>query len=273
MVSIYEYDDYRTYLQAALPVKGAERGARNRLAEVLNCQKGFISQVLSGKNHFSLEHGARISQFLKLDETEEEFFLLLLHLGRAGSKELEKFYQKRIALIRERRRQVHERIRAKSDLSESEQAIYYSSWHYTAVHMCLMIPHLRTKTAISKTLGVSTVAVNRVIEFLISVGLAKDEGDKISSGPARSHLSAESPLVAKHHVNWRMRAIDSLDHIRPRDLHYSLVMSISENAAEKIREILLKAIQENEPIMKAAEDKTIYALNLDLFAIADRIEA
>jgi len=64
-----------------------------------------------------------------------------------------------------------------------------------------------------------------------------------------------------------MRAIESLDAPQERDLHYSLVMSISDEAAEKIREALLKTVQEIEPVLKAAEDKTVYTLNLDLFGL------
>ncbi len=138
--AVYDFSDYRAYLQMALPVSGEERGSRNRFAEALNCQKGFISQVLGGSVHFSPEHAIKISRFLKHDPDEEEFFLLLVHLGRAGSHELVGFYKKKIGETLERRKQIKERIKAGSGLSESDQMLYYSTWHYTAIHMCLMVP-------------------------------------------------------------------------------------------------------------------------------------
>ncbi len=248
-------------------MEGPLRGARNRLADALNCQKGFISQVLSGRSHFSLEHGMRICRFLNLDPQEEEFFLLLLHLGRAGSKELEGFYERRLGEIREKRQEIKERIRSNSELSEAEQMTYYSSWHYAAVHMCLYLPQARTRAAITDLLGVSPQLLARVLDFLVSVGIARQEGDEFLSGPTRFHVSKDSPFVSRHHTNWRMRAIDSLDAPSKQDLHYSLVMSLSHEAAEQIREILLKGIQDIEPVLKAAEDKTIYALNIDLFGL------
>ncbi len=267
MKAIYEYTDYRDFLKAALPTHGPKRGSRNRLAEELNCQKGYISQSLSGLSHFSLEHGIKISRFLSLDGHEEEYFLLLLHKGRAGSKDLEKFYDKKLLEIQEKRKQIKERIRAHSDLSETEQMTYYSSWLYTAVHMCLMVPELQSKSAISTFLGIGTQTVAKTLDFLIQVGLAKQDGEKITAGSARIHLPSQSHLVAKHHTNWRMRAIDSLDNAKEQDLHYSLIMSISEKAGDEIREILLKAIQDTEPVMKAAEDKHVYSLNVDLFSL------
>lgn len=62
-----------------------------------------------------------------------------------------------------------------------------------------------------------------------------------------------------------MQAIVSLDQQRANDLHYSLIMSLSEEAAEKIKGAFLQTIHEIEPILKAAKDETVYALNLDLF--------
>jgi uncharacterized protein (TIGR02147 family) len=265
---VYDYGDYKDYLRAALPISGEGRGSRNRLAETLNCQKGFVSQVLGGLVHFSLEHAVKISHFLEHDPGEEEFFLLLVHLGRSGSRDLSEFYRKKMDEILERRKQVKERIKAGSGLSESDQILYYSSWHYTAIHMCLMVPHLRTRKAMSEYLGLSGEAVSRVLNFFLSRGLAEQKGSEFGAGPTRIHLPADSPLISKHHANWRMQAVNSLDHQKPTDLHYSLIMSLSEEAAEKIRNILLDSVQEIEPVLKAARDETVYALNMDLFNVS-----
>lgn len=266
--TIYEFTDYREYLKAALPVSGEGRGSRNRLAETLNCQKGFVSQVLGGLTHFSPEHAIKISRFLSHDSEEEEFFLLLIHLGRSGSFDLSEFYKRKIKEILDRRKQIKGRIKTDQALSEADQTLYYSSWHFTAIHMCLMVPELRTRKAMSEYLGLSTEMVSRVLSFFVSRGLAEQKGGEYFSGPTRIHLPSDSPLVAKHHTNWRMQAIQSLDRQLPRDMHYSLIMSLSEEAAEKVRTILLNSVQEIEPVLKAAKDETVYALNLDLFNVS-----
>jgi hypothetical protein len=130
-----------------------------------------------------------------------------------------------------------------------------------------MIPGLNSSQAIGQFLGLPQNIVSRTLEFLVSVGLAKEKSGEFSSGPARIHLPANSPLVAKHHANWRIRAIESLDQARDNDLHYSLVMSISEDAATQMREILLRALQNMEPIMKKALDEVVYTFNVDLFCL------
>ena len=265
---LYEFKDYRQYLKAALPVSGEGRGGRNRLAETLNCQKGFVSQVLGGTAHFSPEHAIKISNYLNHDPDEEEFFLLLVHLGRSGSHELTAFYQKKLKEILDKRKEVKERIRSSAKLSEADQMLYYSSWHYTAIHMCLMIPHLRTRKAIREYLGLSPEVVARVLTFFTSRGFAEQKGSEFLAGSTRIHLPSDSPLISKHHANWRMQAISSLDNQGMNDMHYSLVMSLSEDAAEKIRSILLNSVQEIEPVLKAAKDEKVYGLNIDLFHIS-----
>jgi len=46
-----------------------------------------------------------------------------------------------------------------------------------------------------------------------------------------------------------------------------MVTSISESAATEMREKILKMIQDLEPVIKKAEDRVVYNLNLDFFKI------
>lgn len=272
-MNVFEFTDYRSFLKRALPVAGPGRGARTKLAEALGCQNGFVSLVLSGGAHFSLEHAVKISKFLQHDHEEREFFLLLVHLARAGSKELENYYQENIQKILGARREIKSRIKEQSTLNDADRLHYYSSWHFTAVHMCLLIPSLRSKEAMAHYLHLSPQIIANVLKFFVTCGLAIQKGGLFYCDPnTRIHLPADSPLVAKHHTNWRMRAIDSLDRNGKVDLHYSSVMSISQDAAEKIRAILLQAIENCEPVIRDAKDEGIYTVTLDLFGIGDATE-
>lgn len=119
----------------------------------------------------------------------------------------------------------------------------------------------------SDFLNLPVEIVSQVLSFFVRRGFAEQKGNEFFAGETRIHLPEDSPLVSRHHANWRMKAITSLDDKRPNDLHYSLVMSLSEEAAEKIRTILLQSVQEIEPVLKVAKDETVYALNIDLFHI------
>ncbi|MGK5085548.1 TIGR02147 family protein [Bdellovibrionota bacterium FG-1] len=268
--TLFDFKDYRSYLKYVLPTGGHLRGSRIRLAEALGVQKGFISAVLHDKGEFSLEQAFRISRFLAHSEEEREFFLLLVQMARAGSKDLEGHFLNKINAMLVGRREIRERISTQATLSEADQLVYYSSWHYTAIHMCLMISGLRTPDGIARYLGLPTRAVSKILAFFVKTGLAEQRGTAYIAGPTRIHIASDSHFVSKHHTNWRMQAIQSMDRTQSEDLHYSLVMSISKGAAEKIREILLNSIQTTEPVIREAKDEGVYAMTIDLFSLNAR---
>ncbi len=263
--TVFDFKDYQSYLRSALPTSGPSRGARTRLADALGCQNGFISLVLSGSAHFSTEHAMTVGKFLKHSEAEQDYFLLLICHARAGSKDLQIHYQKKIDEVSTKRREIRERIQVRTELSEASQARYYSSWHYTAIHMALFTLGVQTPEKIASTLEIPLPKVQGVLDFLIQCGLVETKGNRMIVKPSRTHLPADSPLIARHHSNWRMRAIQSLDHVHASDLHYSAVFSLSREGAEKVRTLLLEVLQESEPIIRNGKDETVYAMALDWF--------
>jgi uncharacterized protein (TIGR02147 family) len=263
--TLFDFKDYRPYLKEAFPTHGTNRGSRARLAAALGVWKGFVSSVIHGDADFSLEQAYRVSHHLSHTDDEREYFLLLILKARAGSKDLEKHFAERIDAIQKKREEIRERIGATSGISDTDKMTYYSSWHYTAMHMCLMVPALQTPPAMAKYLGVPLEKIAKMLEFFIKSGLAEQKGNTYVVGPTRIHISSDSPFVSKHHSNWRMQAIQALDRDRKEDLHYSSVMSISKEAAENIRELILRTIEETEPIIREAKDERIVALTFDLF--------
>lgn len=267
VINLYNFRDYRAYLSEALPTRGQERGSRVKLADTIGVQKGFISAVLHGKAELSLEQAFRVSHFLAHTSEEREYFLLLIQRARAGSQELSGFFDGKIEEIQVRRQEIRERINVKADLSGADELTYYSSWHYTGVHMCLMIPSLRSPASMSQYLGLPLQQIVKILEFFVKNGLAEQQGSSFVTGATRMHLPATSPLVAKHHTNWRIQAIQSLDRDDKTDLHYSSVMSISRGAAENIKKILLDSIEAIEPTIRQARDESVHALTMDLFEL------
>ena len=262
---IYGYSDYKAYLNASLPSKGEGRGARTRLAQALGCQPGFISLVLSGKGDLSLEHGIQVAQFLALDETEKDFLLLLIQKERAGSVVLKNHFVQQLKKIQSEKKEVKSRIQANHALSEEEQQQYYQSWYLTAIHMCTMIPSFRTPRAIAEYLHISYETARQAIEKLKFMGLVTQEGTQLKATQKRIHLGEKNLALKSHHTNWRLRALDSLNQQTETDLHYTSVMSISAEVAGQIRQLLLKSIQDSEPLIKGAQDEAVYTLAIDLF--------
>jgi uncharacterized protein (TIGR02147 family) len=266
--AVFDFEDYRAYLQQALPVRGKERGLRTRLATALGCQNAFVSQVLSGYADFSLEHAYKTSRFLLLEREERDFFLLLVQRARAGSHELREHFSEKMAEIREKRREISQRVKhAPVEWTEADRTLYYSSWHYAAVHICLVTKGRQSRRDLAVYLKLPEERVGRVVADLQKMGLAKEEGGRLLGRYDRMHLPADAPQINQHHGNWRMQAIASLDRATEADLHYSLVMSASKSAVEELRRRILNMIQDFEPTLKAAADEDVYVFTTDLFSL------
>ncbi len=223
---------------------------------------------MNGKAAFTLEHALLISDFLGHTEIEREYFLLLVQKDRAGSVRLQKYFQQKIERIRTKRNQISAVVKeASKSLSPEDQVIYYSHWIYTALHMALMIPDLQNRDALRKYLGVTAKRINSAIEFLVRAGLATETRGKVKIGPNRIHLPENSPLINRHHANWRVQALGALDDPQAKDLHYSAIISISEPGAKKVRDLLLELVKNSDEIIMNAQDEAVYNLNLDFYCL------
>jgi uncharacterized protein (TIGR02147 family) len=262
---LFDHDDYRRYLRIALDEGHAARGRRSRLAQFLKCQTSFISQVLSGRSHLSLEHALRASEFLAHTGEERDFFMLLVQKAKAGSKELEIYYGAQIEQARSCRQVVKERIKVKDELKLQDQITYYSAWWYGAVHVLCALPGTQTREQIAAKLSLPVEVVEKTLSFLEEKGLISENGGRYGIGKRRIVLGSSSPLLPRHHANWRMRAMQSVDHAKATDLRYSGVIALSRQDAARVRSVLLDALQKSEAILKETDEEAPYVMLMDLF--------
>lgn len=119
---IYDFEDYRRYLNHYIvhqPRNG--RGIKNKIALFLGSPTSHISQVLSGKTHFTLEQTEELNGFLQHTEDEAHYFLLLVQAGRAGTVNLKKRIEKERQNILKKRSFLKERLGVASSVSEQDQ--------------------------------------------------------------------------------------------------------------------------------------------------------
>lgn len=262
---LFEFLDYKDYLSKM--AISYPRGFKKRLSVLAGCQTAYVSHVLNGKAHFSWEQAEAISTGIGHSDDEKEYFLMLLTYCTSGTLTLKKFIKARLDRIKESRLSIKERVKVKESLSREDQAKYYSAWYYAAIHVMLTISSFQTKEAIATYLKINPKLVKEVLDFLISVRLASKSGNKYITGSAKIHLEKDSPLISKHHTNWRMAAIRSFENDNVDNLHFSSVFTLTEKDAEQIRNILLKAIENGVEVIKQAEEEITMAMTVDFFKI------
>jgi uncharacterized protein (TIGR02147 family) len=267
-LSIYEYKDYKKYVLDWIQTRANEgRGQRKQLADAIGCQTPFITHVLSGNYHFSAEQAEACSTWMGLNETESEFFILLVLKQRAGTRGLEVLFGRQISERRENATVLKKRLNITETLSPEVQMIYYSSWHYSAIHIALLIPSLRSIDALQKYFALPMPRVTEVVDFLVDHGLVEQNKNLFKVSRSMIHLAKGSPLLNQHHSHWRLRAIESLQIRNNEDLHYSAAIALSREDFEWVREKLSQLLEQLVARVKDSKDEKLAAMTLDWFEV------
>src|SRR6185312_5178388 len=125
---------YQTYLRSymkTLPKNG--RGEVNRMASYIRVHSSLISQILSGAKDFSLEQAYEMTAYLALNSIEADYFILLVQKARAGTHTLQKYFQRKLDVIKNQSLEISKRIPQDRTLSDFERSVFYSSWLYIAI--------------------------------------------------------------------------------------------------------------------------------------------
>lgn len=266
--SVFDFKDYKKYLEffeSHRPHRG--RGFRAELARSANCQTAYISQVLNGQAHFSLEQAHSINKILFHNKEASQYFITLVEFSRAGTIDLKNYFHELLEEQLQKHLNLKKRFNIKDTLSPEDQSLYFSEWTYAAVHMAITIPQLQNLKTISNFLQISEAKVSKVLQFLISRQLIEQEKEHFKLGTTRMHIGSEEAMIQKHHTNWRLQALKSLESVSDKELHYSSVVSISEEDVLKIKSNLVKEIDNYNSIVKESKEETLYCLAIDFFTL------
>lgn len=267
-LSIYEYKDYKQFLLEWMdraPNKG--RGQRRLLADAIGCQTPFVTHVLNGDYHFSLEQAEACSRWLGLGDAEAEFFVLLVIKHRAGTRGLEKLAERQISSRRESSTILKKRLNIREEMSLENQNTYYGSWYYSAIHMACLNPELQSTEALQKQFGLPLHQLLQALEFLMEHQLIEKTKSGFRALRPVLHLGKDSPLLVQHHMQWRIKAIDAIQRKDSSNLFYSGVASLSNEDYEWMRERLTQLLEDVFHRVKDSKDETLACLNFDLFKI------
>lgn len=267
-MKVFDYTDYRKFLEDSL--KAMPRGGYGQLAKIaqaLDINPSVVTLVMKGEKHFTLEQAADLASFLELTELETECLLSLVGLARAGKENLKTALKRRLAKLKAQAESLKDRMPAKSEMTEEAKAIFYSSWHYSALRMLSAIEETQSVDAMARKLGLPKAKVKRAVEFLVAHGLCAEKNGNIQVGPQSTHLGEGHELVARHHANWRERAISSLDKAGEGEFFFTSPVTIGKGDIPKVRKILMAAVEEAFKVIEPSPCEEALCFNVDWFRI------
>lgn len=266
-MSIWDFESYKHYLMNKLGPEGTRSGLRKKLAESIPVHTTFVTQVLKGKNDFSLEQAESINSFFDHTDDEAEYFILLILKDRSTNPRLKKRFEKKIRSMRDERLNIQNRLKVDDSISQKDREKFYSSAIYGAIHVLAATPGFQSIDTISEAMRLSKSRTREIINFMLKLGILNETGGKISSGKNHIHLGAESELVLKHHINWRQYTINSLQFLDKEDVHYSACMSLSKKDAFLIKESMLDNLKKNVDIVSKSPEEEAFVMCLDFYKL------
>ena len=266
-MGIYEAEDYKLFVNSWIksqPKSG--HGLMGKMATYLKVNSVIITQVFRGSRELTLEQAFGVSQFLGLNKTESHFFILLVEKARAGTKELRAYYVEQVNTLRSSSKLIKNRVKH-DEVSIQHKTIFYSSWKYSAVRLASSISDLKNSHDIANHLGIDFTTVNQILEFLIEAGLLQMVKGRYELGTSVTHLGHDSPLVNRHHTNWRLQGLRVMENKSEEDLFFSGPMVISTKLAKKIRSDIVSFIQETVKEASSSQSEELHCLGIDWYKI------
>lgn len=264
-MSVFEYGDYKRCVNdwvQAQPKAGY--GVYSRMAEQLGTNSVVISQTFKGDRDLNLEQAAKLCQFMGLGTFETDYFLLLVQKARAGTHELKQILTRQLGEIRNRGQALKNRVKHEQ-LTDEDKALFYSNWYFIATWLAATIPQYSSLRNLSQHFRVPENVLAEVLRFLLDKGLLVKKGTGFDFGVNVTHVPHDSPYVNKHHLNWRMKALQAMDQRKESNLHYTAPMSMSHEVRGKIRDEIVQFIQKQTKVVADSPSEALVCLNIDLF--------
>lgn len=80
-------------------------------------------------------------------------------------------------------------------------------------------------------------------------------------------LPSDSPHIRKHHLNWRLKAMQLIEESAQKNFHYSSVVSMSRADLDKFKELMIQTVGKARELIKSSKEEIVVGYNLDCFEL------
>jgi len=264
--TVFEFSSYKSFMAQMLSAK-TRRGQLTRAAEALNCQRSYLSRVISENLHLTPDHAFKLSRYWKLSHDHAHYFQTLVDFERAGDPEYRTHLKTRLSEMKRKNESVQERA-ARTGLSvDALQVNYFSNWIWSAAHFLTSIPEFQSLGALSQRLALRPEILLGYLKALEAQGFIESKNEKWIYKSGEFHASKDSPLVILHHQNWRNRAVQDAQDFENGAVHFTAVQTVSHADYERLKELLLQFIAEASQIAGPSKPEEGIAITCDLFKV------
>ena len=190
----------------------------------------------------------------------------MVHKERAGTPKLKNIYENQLNQIKQESQKIVHNVPSEIKLKTEDQAVFYSSWEYSAVRMLTFISEFQNIDQISHRLNLSQKRVRQIVDFLIKINLCSEQDGRIVAEVRSTHLENNS-ITMNHHRNWKLKSLEKTTRSENQELLYTAPMSISKKDQSIIKKLLIDTVKKVADTAVESEPETLLCLNIDWFEI------
>ncbi len=266
MQNVFDFDDYREYLNILLKTKG--RGGKLYLAKMIGCSPTHISNVLGKKSPLTLDQAAKIVKIMNFSKYEGRYFFELVNYSRAGNAERKKIVKEILGEIKNDWSMASRCNGDVVEMSDQDIHIYFSSRYYMAIEIITSIPEYQTLEAICSYFSITEKRALKVLDFLCQKHLIRKEGNKFIRGNIDKIFISKNQAVKNNYFRiWRNRAIDSFENQEENNLHLTQILSISKREKENMGKLIVEKLTEIHEKCQKGPSEILTCVNLDFFTV------
>lgn len=268
-MNLFDNDNYRNIIRnwvKSQPSKG--RGQLLEMAELIGTPASVFSQILGGQRDLLPDHAFLLADHMGLLSLEKEYFITLVQIEKASHHQYKKFLKEKKEQLKSESLNLSKRVPHEKILDEKEQQEFYSTWLYSAIRLSCGIGNGFSAEEIKRKFHLSQQRTIHMLDFLVRTGLIIQKEGAYHMGPQRTFLARNSPMIGRHHSNWRIKAIERANDLAENELMFTGPLTCSQRDAAQIREKLAKLIQEISDIVKDSPSEELIYFGLDFLQIA-----
>ncbi|MEN0060805.1 MAG: TIGR02147 family protein [Myxococcota bacterium] len=264
MPSVYDFDDYRAFVQAWIDER--ENRSQAALARRTEMTRSNMSMILSGQRELALAKASTVARELGLEGEEVSFFEALVRLAHGPSLAIRQAARAHIYAVRDFR-----------NLSQStpDQAGILGSWlHGTLIAMQDLDDPPSDPDALAQVLWprTSAEAVAQAMADTVEAGVVADGPGPRSdrSGPWGHASEMSEPTLAeaarRHHHDALRHAASAIETFGPEErMVTTLTVGVSREALPRLMEALQEAQQAALVPFRSGSADTVVTLVTGLF--------
>jgi len=273
MIDIFDYSDYRKFIQDYQQTKSAFNAAFSYryFAQKANINSSsFYPQIVKGKRNLTKNTIIKTCIAFRLNDREAEYFENVVFFNQARTiKEKNYYFEKLIEM---------QKLRNVKKVKE-EQYEYFSEWYHCIVREIVTYVDFKEDFgALGKMLNppISAKQARDSVRLLLRLGFLRKENGRYVQAESLLTSDSESDFKVHQIMNFQIKmlkmAIESYDRWKPdKRLTSATCFSISEKSFHQFVEILRDCRARLMKLTFADNDpERVYMLSMNLFPMAHK---